>query len=173
MIPKLQRFLYATDLTPNSAYAFRYAINSAMKHDAKIIILHVFESPSVAIRAQMEFYFDDELRKKIFNERVSFSYDRIKKRLSAFSEKELKGYPKAEDCIESIEVCEGFPADRILEKADELECDVIVMGTHGKGIIANAFLGSVAKRVLRRTRKPVFIIPLPSGETDITVHDDI
>jgi len=173
MIPKLQRILYATDLTPNSAYAFRYAINSAMKHDAKIIILHVFESPSPTVRAQMEFYLDDEQRKKIFEERVSYALDRIKKRLRAFSDKELKDYPKAEDRIESIKVCEGFPADMILEKANELECDAIVMGTHGKGIIANAFLGSVAKRVLRRTRKPVFIIPLPRGETDITVRDEV
>jgi nucleotide-binding universal stress UspA family protein len=173
MIPKIQRLLYATDLSPNSAYAFRYAINSAMKHDAKIIILHVFESPSPAVRTHMEFYLDYEQRKKIFDERVSYSLDRIKKRLSAFSDKELKDYPKADDRIESIQVCEGFPADLILEKAKELECDAIVMGTHGKGIMANAFLGSVAKRVLRRTRKPVFIIPLPKGETDITVHDDV
>ena len=173
MIPKIQRLLYATDLSPNSAYAFRYAINSAMKHDAKIIILHVFESPSPAVRVQMEFYLDNEQRIKIFDERVNCTLDRIKKRLSAFSDKELKDYPKAEDRIESIQVCEGFPADLILEKADELKCDAIVMGTHGKGIIANAFLGSIAKRVLRRTRKPVFIIPLPRGETDITVHDDV
>jgi nucleotide-binding universal stress UspA family protein len=173
MIPKIQRLLYATDLSPNSAYAFRYAINSAMKHDAKIIILHVFESPSPAVRVQMEFYLDNEQRIKIFDERVNCTLDRIKKRLSAFSDKELKDYPKAEDRIESIQVCEGFPADLILEKADELKCDAIVMGTHGKRIIANAFLGSIAKRVLRRTRKPVFIIPLPRGETDITVHDDV
>ena len=173
MIPKIQRLLYATDLSPNSAYAFRYAINSAIKHDAKIIILHVSESLSAAVRTHMEFYLDDEQRKKIFEERVSYSLDRIKKRLRVFSDKELKDYPKTEDRIDSIHVCEGFPADVILEKANELECDAIVMGTHGKGIIANAFLGSVAKQVLRRTRKPVFIIPLPKGETDITVHDDV
>jgi len=172
MIPKIQRLLYATDLSPNSVYAFRYAINSAMKHDAKIIILHVFEAPSAAVRTHMEFYLDNEQRKKIFKERVSYFLDRIKKRLQTFSNTELKDDPQAEDRIESIQVCEGFPADVILEKANELECDAIVMGTHGKGIIANAFLGSVAKRVLRRTRKPVFIIPLPRGETEITVHDD-
>ena len=172
MIPKIQRLLYATDLSPNSVYAFRYAINSAMKHDAKIIILHVFEAPSAAVRTHMEFYLDNEQRKKIFEERVSYFLDRIKKRLQTFSNTELKDDPQAEDRIESIQVCEGFPADVILEKANELECDAIVMGTHGKGIIANAFLGSVAKRVLRRTRKPVFIIPLPRGETEITVHDD-
>ena len=173
MIPKIRRILYATDLSPNSAYAFRYAINSAVNHDAKLIILHAFESPGRKVRAQMEFYLDEEKRKEIFGERVSYALERIKKRLRDFSDKELKEYPKAEDRIESIQVCEGFPADMILEKANELECDAIVMGTHGKGIIANAFLGSVAKRVLRRTRKPVFIIPLPRGETEITVHDDI
>jgi nucleotide-binding universal stress UspA family protein len=172
MIPRIQRLLYATDLSANSAYAFRYAINSAMKHDAKIIILHVFEAPSAAVRTHMEFYLDAEQRKKIFDERVSYFLDRIKARLQNFSNHELKDYPQAEDRIESIQVCEGFPADLILEKANELKCDAIVMGTHGKGIIANAFLGSVAKRVLRRTRTPVFIIPLPRGETDITVHDD-
>ena len=32
-------------------------------------------------------------------------------------------------------------------------------------------LGSMTKKVLRRVRKPVFIVPLPKGETDITFHD--
>jgi nucleotide-binding universal stress UspA family protein len=172
MIPKIRRILYATDLSPNSAYAFQYAINSAVRHDANLIILHVFESMSPAVRAHMEFYLHPEQREKIFSDRISNALDRIKKRLGAFSEKELKDDPKAMERIESIQACEGFPADTILEKANELECDAIVMGTHGKGIVANTFLGSVTKRVLRRTRKPVFIIPLPKGELDITFHDD-
>jgi nucleotide-binding universal stress UspA family protein len=172
MIPKIRRILYATDLSPNSAYAFQYAINSAIKHDAVIIILHVFEPLPTAVRGQVELYLDDDRRKKILDDQISYTIDRIKKRLSTFSDKELKDYPKAKDRVESIQVLEGFPADAILEKAKELECDAIVMGTHGKGIIANTFLGSVAKRVLRRSRLPVFIIPLPRGETDLTVHDD-
>jgi nucleotide-binding universal stress UspA family protein len=172
MIPKIRKILYATDLSPNSAYAFRYAINSAIMHDAKIIILHAFEAMPPAVRAQMEFYLTDERRKEIFDERVSQAFDRIKKRLRALSDKELKEYPKAEERVESIQICDGFPADTILEKANELGCDAIVMGTHGKGFVVNTFLGSVTKRVLRRTRKPVFIIPLPKGETDITVHDE-
>jgi nucleotide-binding universal stress UspA family protein len=172
MIPKIRKILYATDLSPNSAYAFRYAINSAIMHDAKIIILHAFETMSPAVRAQMEVYLADERRKEIFDERVSDTLGRIKRRLKTFSDKELEDYRKAEERIESIQVCEGFPADTILEKANELGCDAIVMGTHGKGVVANTFLGSVTKRVLRRTRKPVFIIPLPRGETDITMHDE-
>jgi nucleotide-binding universal stress UspA family protein len=45
------------------------------------------------------------------------------------------------------------------------------MGAHEKGI-AHTFLGTVAKRVLRRSRKPVFIIPLPKGKTDTSFDDD-
>ena len=44
MIPRIKNILYATDLSKNSAYAFRYAVNSAQKHDAQIHILHVIET---------------------------------------------------------------------------------------------------------------------------------
>jgi nucleotide-binding universal stress UspA family protein len=43
MIPKIKKILYATDLSKNSVYAFRYAIDMAQKLDARIIILHVIE----------------------------------------------------------------------------------------------------------------------------------
>lgn len=163
MIPKINRILYATDLSPNSEYAFRYAINSALKHDAKIIILHVIEAMPAAAYAQMVFQLGDEEARKIFEKRVGNALERIRERLKAFCEKELADDPKAADRVQAIEICEGFPAEEILEKANELNCDAIVMGTHSKGVIVNTFLGSTAKRVLRRTRKPVFIIPLPKG----------
>lgn len=172
MFPAIKKILYATDLSPNSAYAFRYAINSAIKHDANIIILHVFEMISPAAQAQMEFYLDAEQLRNINNARRESAIERIKKRLQVLYKKELEDYPESVDRIESIEVCEGFPADEILRKADELNCDAIVMGTHSKGIIQHTFLGSIAKRVLRRARKPVFIIPLPKGDLDITFHDE-
>jgi nucleotide-binding universal stress UspA family protein len=172
MIPTIKKILYATDLSPNSAYAFRYAINSAIKHDANIIILHVFEKISVTTEAQLGVYIEEDLRKKIYDDRRESTIDRIKKRLQFLCEKELEDNAESVNRVESIEMAEGFPAEEILSKADELNCDVIIMGTHGKGIIENAFLGSTAKRVLRRTRKPVFIIPMPKGELDITFHDD-
>ncbi len=171
MIPTINKILYATDLSDNSAYAFRYAINSASKHDAAIIILHVFELASMTNKAVMDLYLDEDFRNRIYTERIADTIDRIRKRLKIFCDKELNGDPKYSNKVDSIEVCEGFPAEEILKKADEFSCDAIVMGTHGKDVVRHAFLGSTAKRVLRRTRKPVFIIPLPKGETDITFHD--
>jgi nucleotide-binding universal stress UspA family protein len=44
MIPQIKKILYATDLSRNSSYAFRYATDLARKYDAKIVILHAVES---------------------------------------------------------------------------------------------------------------------------------
>jgi hypothetical protein len=41
MIPRIKKILYATDLSQNSAYAFQYALNSAYKYCADLVILHV------------------------------------------------------------------------------------------------------------------------------------
>jgi nucleotide-binding universal stress UspA family protein len=57
--------------------------------------------------------------------------------------------------------------EEILKVVDEEGCDVIVLGTHGKGFLEQTFLGSVSSSVLLRTRKPVFIIPLPSEKKNL------
>jgi nucleotide-binding universal stress UspA family protein len=131
----------------------------------------VRERMSVTAEAMAISYISEEQLRKNQEEAIIYATDRIQKRLKILCEKEFKDDPKCTDRVESIKVCEGFPADTILRMADELDCDVIIMGTHGKGIIANTFLGSTSKRILRRTRKPVFMIPLPKGETDIRFHD--
>jgi len=162
-MPEIKKVLYATDLSPNSDYAFRYAINSARKHDADVILLYVVEE-----RAP---FFDEKRLQEIADKKVADATDLIKKRLKLFCDRELKDDPQYADKAISIEVCKGYPPEEILRKADELNCDVIIMGTHGKGVIRHSFLGSVAQKVLRRVRKPVFIIPLPEDEIDVTFHD--
>ena len=161
MIPKINKILYTTDLSPNSAYAFRYAINSAEKHNADIIILHILELPSATILGLLEDYFDEEQYERILKNNTAEKKYQIKNRLKIFCEKELKDDLEVIDRVISIQVCRGYPADMILQKAEELDCDAIVMGSHGKGVIGHTFLGSTTKKVLRRSRTPVFIIPLP------------
>jgi len=173
MIPKIQKILYATDLSQNSVYALRYAMNSAIKHDADIIILHVLEKVDPASHVMLDLYLYEEQHQKILREHIAETKDLITKRLETLREKELKDHPEFSDIGISIEVFEGYPAEVILSKAQEFNCDEIIMGTHSKGIIANTFLGSVAKRVLRRTRKPVLIIPLPKAETDIALPNGL
>jgi nucleotide-binding universal stress UspA family protein len=73
------------------------------------------------------------------------------------------GLPERHDVI----VTAAYPVEEILNIADAKACDVIVLGTHGKGWLRGTFLGSVARSVLERTRKPVFIVPLPADKTSI------
>jgi nucleotide-binding universal stress UspA family protein len=69
--------------------------------------------------------------------------------------------------VAKILVQVGYPVEEILKVADEEGCDLIVLGSHGKGFLQHTFLGSVSRSVLDRSRKPVFIIPLPSETTSI------
>jgi nucleotide-binding universal stress UspA family protein len=171
MIPQIKKILYATDLSPNAVFVLRYAMNSALQHDAEIVILHVFEKVDPASNAMLDLYLYEKKHQEIFNKHIAEAKALIKKRLESRLDKELNDHPEFADKVKSIEVCEGFPAEKILSKAEELNCDEIIMGTHGKGFIRNTFLGSTSKRVLRRTRKPVLIIPLPKEEADIGLGD--
>ncbi len=161
MTPDIKRILYATDLSDNSAYAFGYALNLAKKYDAEITILHVIYMMMGVSGNVVGFYFNEKELEENMQKRVTHVTEEINERLKVFVDEKVADHPESADKVVSIEVCQGYPADEILKKADELHCDLIVMGTHGKGIVGQAFFGSVAKRVLRRVRKPVFIIPLP------------
>lgn len=58
----------------------------------------------------------------------------------------------------AIEKCVGEPADEIVRRADAGAFDLIVMGTHGHTALANLLLGSVASKVLARSRVPVLFM---------------
>jgi nucleotide-binding universal stress UspA family protein len=165
MIPKIKEILYATDLSENSAYAFRYAVNSAQQHGAKIHILHVMEEIKTNILAA---YYDLEKLQEIREKGKEEIKVRIQKRLETFCQRELMKDPECRDLVASTEVVEGDPAAEILRKADELGVDLVVMGTHGKGLLEHAFLGSVAEKVLHRIKVPVLTVPIPK-ETDLSL----
>jgi len=52
----------------------------------------------------------------------------------------------------------GEPADVIAQYAKEKNADQIVMGTHGRGQIGTALLGSVASKVIHRAPVPVLLV---------------
>jgi len=52
----------------------------------------------------------------------------------------------------------GQPAEIIAKLAGEFKCDLIVMGTHGRGSVAGLLMGSVATRVLHLAPCPVLLV---------------
>lgn len=169
-MPEIKNILYATDLSKNSAFAFQYATDMAELHDAVIHIVHVLEKIPPSTKAMVDMYLTEEQKEKISG-RSDETTEMIIKRLNVFCDLVKSDDPSCVFRVASIDVVEGFPADAILKRADALECNVIVMGTHGKGFISHAFLGSIAEKVLRRSTRPVMIIPLPKEEGDIQLQD--
>ncbi len=55
----------------------------------------------------------------------------------------------------------GSPFSEILRFTTEHACDVLVMGTHGRGTLKHAFLGSVTEKVLRKCPCPVVTVRSP------------
>jgi nucleotide-binding universal stress UspA family protein len=55
----------------------------------------------------------------------------------------------------------GAVAEEILDQADELNADLIVMGTHGHGAMYNLLVGSATKGVLKHSTRPVLLVPTP------------
>ncbi len=162
MVPQVKKILYATDLSKNSSYAFLYATDLAKRYDAKIMILHVVQSfpPYIEPYAGIPVHVEQKEPGEMIEE--------IKGHLQEFCRKaEAQIGPPCVSLVSKILIPRGHPPEEILNAADEEGCDVIVLGTHGKGFLAHTFLGSVSSAVLHRTRKPVFIIPLPSEGASI------
>jgi nucleotide-binding universal stress UspA family protein len=167
MIPQIKKILYATDLTKNSSYAFLYAVDMAKRHGAKIVIFHAIEPIRAYLLPEGGINLYQALERGKEEERKA-DIEAIKNHLLAFCKKvETELGPPCLELVSNTLVRVGYPPAEILNVVDEEQCDAIVLGTHGKGFLAHTFLGSVSSSVLHRTRKPVFIIPLPSEKTAI------
>ena len=64
----------------------------------------------------------------------------------------------AAGCSHTTHIHVGQPAEVIAKLAAEQGCDLIVMGTHGRGGIAGLVTGSVANRVLHLASCPVLLV---------------
>ena len=63
-----------------------------------------------------------------------------------------------EDVPYELEVVEGDPVQKIVERAQEQDCDFIVVGARGLGAIREALLGSVSSGLLKNATVPVTIV---------------
>lgn len=159
MAMEIRKILYATDLSSGSESSFHSAMEIAKTFDARIVILHVIEELTPSTVSMLQWVQADKITKKHYDEFKAYSVEKIRASIQEICDKEIDIDPTCRKRIEGIHVVIGYPADEILKKLDELNCDAVIMGTHSKGAIAHTFLGSVAERVLRRVKKPAFIFP--------------
>ena len=166
----IRKILYTTDLSETALHAFAYALSLANLYKASITILHVmFEDPN--IESKVSPYIGDEQWEEIKSRHYQEAREVLigKKRdnvaiqevLHSFSENVKAGSSGPDFATDEIIVERGDPVQQILKVADERNCDLIVMGSHGHGALEEALIGSTAKKVIRRSKKPVLVVRLP------------
>lgn len=156
----IKSLLYSTDLSQNSHIAFGYAAYLAKLTGADIHLLHVLEKLSDDVAFTLQAYLlDDKKRHDIIDLRVEKAQALLEERQEAFWAAQNAEDKKARAQIKSVTVCESYPAEEILKSAKKHKCDLIIMGSHERGL-NHTFLGSVAKSVLRRSHVPTLIVPL-------------
>jgi nucleotide-binding universal stress UspA family protein len=64
----------------------------------------------------------------------------------------------------STELAEGSPGDAIVDVAERLGCDLVVMATHGRSGLGRALLGSVADHVVRNTPRSAVLLVRPQRD---------
>lgn len=158
----ITRILVPTDFSDASDAALAYARGVSRQFSASIHLLHVFDDPfaSGTFVADGIGLMPVELRESLFKE----ARDRLADRLAAHAQS-VPGSSSA--------LVVGPAARRIVEYADENEMDLIVMGTHGRGGLAHALLGSVAERVVRTARCPVLTTRSRAVPVEVTVPSPV
>jgi nucleotide-binding universal stress UspA family protein len=161
MLPQIKNILYATDLSENARYAYKYAASLAQQYEARVTILHVIEKPTAETFLQIQGYIGEEKWKQLQEEKQSDFVSRIKGRLNDFCDEISSEVDACTFQVDKIIVTEGIAADEILHQAELNDADVIIMGTRGFGMFKDALMGGTARRVVRRSSIPVMVIRLP------------
>jgi nucleotide-binding universal stress UspA family protein len=92
---------------------------------------------------------------------MSFPIDEYETNITEWALKELNSAAKVAADVnvtcQTIHAKDKYPADGILETAEQQECDLIVMASHGRRGLTRLLLGSQANNVLTHSTLPVLI----------------
>ena len=167
---EIKKILYATDLSESSIHAFAYAVSLANQYKAGITILHVlFDNPdregivNTVLSGEQwteikKRHYEDVRKQLIGKKRENVE---MKEVIHTFTENIKQETDNKDFITDEILVERGVPEEEILAAAENRNCDIIVMGSHGHKGIMDALIGSTARRVVRRSKKPVLVVKLP------------
>ena len=147
----LKRLLVPTDFSDSARHALTYGISFAREYKAELLLLHVEENLTVGYASDL---FPVPMA-EVFDEISGFARTELAKLAAQAREKEI--------AVREL-VVQGKPSAEIIRVAKEETADMIVLGTHGKGMLDKALFGSTAERVIRRAPCPVLTVGLEEHE---------
>ncbi len=161
MLPEIKTILYAADLGEVSLPAFQRAAAEAVRHGAHLHVLHVVGPASGAAAKLVATYMADTELRAMRDGGIHHLLEALEARIKAFCAEQL-----ADDIVlphaPRPRVEEGHPPETIVRIAEEIDADLIVMGTRTRThtILGRFFLGSTAQSVLQLSDRPVLVVPL-------------
>ncbi|SIR06445.1 universal stress protein [Marinobacterium stanieri] len=161
MFHDVKKILYVSDLEKGSRPAFRAAVSLCGHYsESQITYLHVIESLSGTTRSVLSNMMEQEEIDEMLKKGVDALSEKIRKRIEKFCEDELEEHEVLSLKNIDARVEEGTPWSRILEVADEIDADVIVMGTRKHSTLGQLLVGSTATKTLTHSKRPVLVVPL-------------
>ena len=142
-----KRILCPVDFSDTSTHALETAIELAKQLNAEVHLVHVYQYPAFSMpEADLATPIDLSLQDDYAR--------RLKQQLEALSNKHSDT-----DLDIGSTLTEGIPYVEIVETANEINADLIIIGTHGRTGLSHMLLGSVAERVVRSSTVPVLSVP--------------
>lgn len=141
----IRHILVPTDFGAPSAAALELATDLAQKLEAQLTLLHVWQIPDYPY---LELMVNSPEIARVENAAVTGLAEGLRQAQVRL--------PTAKSVLRS-----GVPWQGIIAAAEELKCDLIVMGTHGLRGLSHAILGSVTERIVRLSPVPVLTVHAP------------
>ena len=142
-----RKILVPTDFTETSERALDWAFTLAERLGSAVTIMHSYETPMAG--------FPDGAMLPA-TDFTGWLADASKKGLDAVLVRRTGGKVQVDGLLR-----QGVAWEEINRVADEINADLIVIGTHGRRGLARALLGSVAENVVRTATRPVLTIHGP------------
>jgi nucleotide-binding universal stress UspA family protein len=140
---QIRTILHPTDFSDCSEYARQVARSLSRDYGARLVVVHV--APSEIVHAGL---IGGPVESKPLLEGMEAQLRDV--------------FGEDLDTDAEVHVKEGDPASAILQMADEVHADLIVMGTNGRSGLGRLLLGSVAEAVMHRARCPVLTVRCPA-----------
>lgn len=149
---QLKRILFPSDFSLSSARPATYALTLCEQFGADLHLLHVIHDwaasvPQFGMGLALPAFADQAPERRRAAEEHAIA------QLAAL----VPGGWQDRHQV-TIAVKQGQPFVEIVRYAREHQIDLIVIGTHGRGALAHALLGSVAERVVRQAPCPVLTV---------------
>jgi nucleotide-binding universal stress UspA family protein len=171
LVPQFQKLLYVTDLSGTARHAARYACSLGHTYHAAVTLLHVIPDDVQTLSTEAGLNLADHMGREEWEnfhaDGLAKARAAIHRRIRETSHQVRRDMPQCPLSDDKVIVKVGDPAQQILATAEEGDFDLIIMGTHGHGKFEEKMIGSTAREVIRRSRRPVMVVRLP-GEASMT-----